>query len=81
MKTATKKEKKPRPFIKEPTVKFKLVREFYEKCKCEDDTEIPFSAIVGSFFPNILDNIQKEMGRQYIQGYTEARTKYESKGN
>lgn len=84
MKAKIKKEKgkEERPFIKEPTVKFSLLKLFYERCDgCNDDTEIPFSTIVGILFPNIYDNIQKEMGRQYIQGFNEAKARYENKGN
>lgn len=76
------KEKEERKFIKEPTVKFSQLKLFYEKCDgCTDDTEIPFSVIIGLLFPNIYDNIQKEMGRQYIQGYNEAKERYENKRN
>ena len=34
-----------------------------------DDVDISFEYLVGSFFPNIVKNIQAAMSQQYINGY------------
>ena len=34
-----------------------------------DDVDISFEYLVGSFFPNIVKNIQSAMSQQYINGY------------
>lgn len=34
-----------------------------------NDVDISFEYLVGSFFPNIVKNIQAAMSQQYINGY------------
>lgn len=34
-----------------------------------NDVDISFEYLVGSFFPNIVKNIQSAMSQQYINGY------------
>lgn len=34
-----------------------------------NDVDISFEYLVGSFFPNIVKNIQSTMSQQYINGY------------
>lgn len=34
-----------------------------------DDLQVSFEYLVGSFFPDIMDNIHKEMTLQFIEGY------------
>lgn len=34
-----------------------------------DDTDVSFEYIVGSCFPDVLQNIKKAMHNQYTQGY------------
>lgn len=56
------------------TVKYgflKKVIKNFEKINPTDDTEVSFEYLVGSCFPDIMENIKKEMRRQYTMGYTE----------
>ena len=36
-----------------------------------NDVDISFEYLVGSFFPNIVKNIQSAMSQQYINGYVQ----------
>lgn len=41
--------------------------------------EVSFEFLVGSCFPNALENIKEEMRRQYTLGYTEGLKEKEAK--
>lgn len=45
-----------------------------------DNLKIPFEYIIGSMFPNILDNINKEITKQYFKGFND-RLKIEKMDN
>lgn len=48
----------------------KQIEEHYQDCPERlEDIEITFEYLVGSFFPKIVENIQKEMNKQYTLGY------------
>lgn len=56
------------------TVKYGLLKKVvknFEKINPTDDTEVSFEYLVGSCFPDIMENIKKEMRRQYTNGYAE----------
>ena len=58
--------------VKLSTVKaaIKQIEEHYKDCPERlEDVEITFEYLVGSFFPKIIENIQKEMNKQYTLGY------------
>lgn len=58
--------------VKLSTVKaaIKQIEEHYKDCPERlEDVEITFEYLVGSFFPKIVENIQKEMNQQYMLGY------------
>ena len=58
--------------VKLSTVKaaIKQIEEHYQDCPERlEDVEITFEYLVGSFFPKIVENIQKEMNKQYTLGY------------
>lgn len=48
----------------------KQIEEHYQDCPERlEEVEITFEYLIGSFFPKIVENIQKEMNRQYTLGY------------
>ena len=48
----------------------KQIEEHYQDCPERlEEVEITFEYLVGSFFPKIVENIQKEMNKQYTLGY------------
>lgn len=56
------------------TVKYGKLKKMTDKLnqmgmKAED--EVTFEFIVGSLFPDIMNNIKEEMKRQHAQGYAE----------
>lgn len=51
--------------------KLKAMIKALNKTKPKDDDDITFEFIIGSLFPDILDNIKKEMMRQHAMGYAE----------
>lgn len=58
--------------VKLSTVKaaIKQIEEHYQDCPERlEDVEITFEYLIGSFFPKIVENIQKEMNRQHTLGY------------
>ena len=58
--------------VKLSTVKaaIKQIEEHYQDCPERlEDVEITFEYLVGSFFPKIVENIQKQMNQQYTLGY------------
>ena len=50
------------------TVKF--LDEMVKRLKKDKLTEVNFEFLVGSCFPNALENIKTELRRQYTLGYT-----------
>lgn len=46
------------------------IRKYYPD-KNSDDIDITFEFLIGSFYPNILDNIKKALTENYINGYNE----------
>ena len=58
------------------TVKYgtlKKIMERLEKTNLNDESEITFEFLVGSCFPNILNNIKTEIHKQYTKGYIEGK--------
>ena len=58
--------------VKLTTVKaaIKQIENHYQDCPERiEDVEVTFEYLIGSFFPKIIENIQKEMSRQYTLGY------------
>lgn len=58
--------------VKLTTVKaaIKQIEEHYTDCPERlDEVEITFEYLVGSFFPKILENMDKEFNLQYTKGY------------
>ena len=56
------------------TVKYGKLRKMMKmlkKTNQNDDTDVSFEFIVGSCFPNILENIKAEIRNQYTIGYTQ----------
>ncbi len=54
------------------TVKYDTLKKMVkalEKTNPTKDTDVSFEFIVGSCFPNVLENIKKEMHKQYTNGY------------
>lgn len=51
--------------------KFKKIAAAIETLDLDDNSEISFEFIVGSLFPNITENIKKEIKTQYTKGYIE----------
>lgn len=59
------------------TVK-KAIKQIEDNCKLfnmtqeeVDETPIPFEYLIGSFFPEVLKNVQAEANRQYTKGFIE----------
>lgn len=58
------------------TVKYgtlKKIMERLEKTNLNDESEITFEFLVGSCFPDILNNIKTEIHKQYTKGYIEGK--------
>ena len=49
--------------------KLKKMMKALEQINPTDDTDINFEFVVGSCFPNILENIKKALHTQYTKGY------------
>lgn len=48
----------------------KQIEEHYQDCPERlEDVEVTFEYLVGSFFPKIIDNVNKKMNDTYMQGY------------
>lgn len=48
----------------------KQIEEHYQDCPERlEDVEVTFEYLIGSFFPKIIDNINKKMNDTYMQGY------------
>ena len=60
------------------TVKFETLEKIYKALKKQKVKEVTFEFIVGSCFPDIMNNIKEEMRRQYTLGYVEGQ---KEKGN
>lgn len=52
-------------------IEYKKFKKVYNAIKDHNIKEISFEFLVGSCFPNALQNIKEEMRRQYTLGYTE----------
>lgn len=52
-------------------VEYKKFKKVYQAIKDHNIKEISFEFLVGSCFPDALNNIKEEMRRQYTLGYTE----------
>jgi tRNA U54 and U55 pseudouridine synthase Pus10 len=53
------------------TVKRETLDKVYKAIKKHEMKEITFEFLVGSCFPDIMNNIKEEMRRQYTLGYAE----------
>lgn len=53
------------------TVPFEEFEHLYKIAKKGKLKELRFELVVGSLFPDIMDNIKEEMRRQHALGYTE----------
>ena len=51
------------------TIKTETLDKVYKAVKKHKMNEVSFEFLVGSCFPNILNNIKEEMRRQYTLGY------------
>ena len=52
-------------------IEYKKFKKVYNAIKDHNIKEISFEFLVGSCFPDALQNIKEEMRRQYTLGYTE----------
>jgi len=57
--------------INDLVIEYKKFKKVYQAIKDHNIKEISFEFLVGSCFPNALQNIKEEMRRQYTLGYTE----------
>ena len=53
------------------TTKMETLTKVYKILKKNNIEEVSFEFLVGSCFPNVMDNIKEEMRRQYTIGYVE----------
>lgn len=53
------------------TTKMETLTKVYKILKKNHIEEVSFEFLVGSCFPNVMDNIKEEMRRQYTMGYVE----------
>ena len=69
------------------SVKLSTLERFIKKTKKQispkRDCDISFEFLIGSFFPEVLNNIKKEFTKNYITGYNAAKEQFynENKGN
>ena len=54
-------------------VSYEKFRKIYKKAKELKMKELSFEFLVGSCFPQALENIKREMRRQYTLGYAQGR--------
>lgn len=62
------------------TVDFDKFKKIYHTLKKQKVKEVSFEFLVGSCFPDILNNIKAEIRRQYTLGYCEGKKEQETKG-
>lgn len=55
--------------INDLVIEYKKFKKVYQAIKDHNIKEISFEFLVGSCFPNALQNIKEEMKRQYTLGY------------
>ena len=60
------------------TVKFCRLKKFIEQVEKEyhgdiEDLEVTFECLVGSFYPTVLENINKALAREHTLGFIEGR--------
>lgn len=53
------------------TTKMETLTKVYKILKKNNIKEVSFEFLIGSCFPNVMDNIKEEMRRQYTMGYVE----------
>jgi tRNA U54 and U55 pseudouridine synthase Pus10 len=53
------------------TVDFEKFKKVYKAAKQAKVKEVSFEYVVGSLFPNIIDNIKEEIRHQHALGYAE----------
>jgi len=62
------------------TVKLSMIEKAVYQLKSnlndDEDLELSFEFIIGSFFPTIMNNIKKAFTQNYIQGYNDAKERY-----
>ena len=63
------------------TVKREILDKVYKAIKKHEMKEITFEFLVGSCFPDIMNNIKEEMRRQYTLGYIEGQKTQTSEQN
>ncbi len=52
-------------------IDLEFLRKMCKKLKKEKIDKVSFTFLIGSCFPDILENIEKEMRRQFTLGYIE----------
>ena len=57
------------------TTKMETLEKVYKMAKKSGVKEVSFEFLVGSCFPNIMDNIKEELRRQYTNGFIEGQGK------
>ena len=57
------------------TTKMETLEKVYKMAKKSGVKEVSFEFLVGSCFPNIMDNIKEELRRQYTIGFIEGQGK------
>lgn len=55
--------------MEQPKVTIEKLGKVYKAAKKIGIKEVTFEYLVGSCFPNIMNNIKEEMRRQYTEGY------------
>lgn len=51
------------------TVEVSFLKKMVKMLEKRNEKEVTFEFLVGSCFPNIMDNIKEEMRRQYTMGF------------
>ena len=60
----------------------KQIEEHYQDCPERlEDVEVTFEYLVGSFFPKIIENINRSMNDMYTQDYIQGSKKERSKND
>lgn len=56
----------------------KTIRRIKKEIAPKKDCDISFEFIIGSFFPDIMNNIKNEFTRNYLEGYKAAKEEKEN---
>lgn len=61
----------------------KAVKQLKKQCKVMkvNDLDVTFEYLIGSFFPEVLDNIKDAMTKQYISGYNDGKGENKDDGS